>query len=68
MGRDGTAAEAGQRLGKGTAAYYIEPYKRFFAVRDRGGALVVVAVYRKGADEVVRRLTRAGGKNKVAER
>ena len=40
--------------------YSIEKHgtSRFFAVRDRArsGELIVVAVYRKGAEELVRRL------------
>jgi len=30
---------------------------RYWAVRDREGTLVYLCVYRKGAEEVVRRLT-----------
>ncbi len=37
-------------------APYYEKYGRFWAVYDGSGALVCVAVYRKGAREVVRRL------------
>ncbi|BDI31470.1 hypothetical protein CCAX7_35210 [Capsulimonas corticalis] len=39
----------------------IKPYGRHWAVYDAGGDLVCLAVYRKGAREVVRRLsTRTG--------
>ncbi len=37
--------------------YLIEKYgRRYWAVRDEGGDLVAVTVYRKGAREVARRL------------
>jgi hypothetical protein len=36
---------------------YFEKYGRFWAVYDGADLLVCVAVYRKGAREVVRRLT-----------
>lgn len=35
--------------------YQIERYGRYWAVRDQGG-LVCVTLYRRGAEEVVRRL------------
>ena len=35
----------------------IERYKRFWAVRDEAGELICLCVYRKGAHEVLRRLT-----------
>jgi hypothetical protein len=35
----------------------IERYKRFWAVRDEAGDLICLCVYRKGAVEVVRRLS-----------
>lgn len=35
----------------------IEPYGRHWAVYDARGDLVCLAVYRKGAQEVMRRLT-----------
>lgn len=35
---------------------YIEKHGRFWAVYDGAGLLVCVAVYRKGADEIIRRL------------
>jgi hypothetical protein len=38
-------------------AYTVERYARFWAVRDRDGELVCVCVYRRGAREVVRRLS-----------
>lgn len=39
----------------------IEHYgRRFWAVYDEAGELVCVTVYRKGAEEVVRRLQHAG--------
>ncbi len=38
------------------AQYRIEKYDRFFAVYDQKDELVAVTVYRKGAQEVVRRL------------
>lgn len=60
MGRDRTGSNARRRTAC-TPAYYVEPYKRCFAVREADGSLVVVALYRKGAEEVVRRLIRAGG-------
>jgi hypothetical protein len=35
----------------------VERYKRrFWAVRDKDGSLICVCVYKKGANEVVRRL------------
>ncbi len=34
----------------------IEPYGRFWAVYDHNGNLVCVCVYKKGAEEVRRRL------------
>ena len=38
--------------------FYVERYgnSRFFAVRDAAGTLVCVCVYRRGAEEVARRL------------
>jgi hypothetical protein len=42
--------------------FRIEPYSnRFWAVYDETSALVCVTVYRRGAREVVRRLTAKGG-------
>ena len=40
------------------ASYRVERYgkTKFFAVRDAAGALVCVCVYRRGAEEVARRL------------
>ena len=35
---------------------------RFWAVYDEAGILVVVTVYKKGAQEIVRRLTAANNK------
>jgi len=35
----------------------IRKYGRYWAVLDADGSLVCLCVYRKGADEVVRRLT-----------
>lgn len=60
MERDRTGSNRQRRI-VCMPAYYVEPYKRFFAVREADGSLVVVALYRKGAEEVVRRLIRAGG-------
>ena len=40
---------------------------RFWAVHDGAGLLVCVAVYKKGAAEVVRRLTPAPAAEKTAE-
>ena len=38
----------------------IERYKeRFWALRDHDGTLIVVTVYKKGAEEVRRRLSEA---------
>jgi hypothetical protein len=34
-------------------------YKRYWAVYDEDGTLVCVTVYKKGAEEVIRRLTKA---------
>jgi len=39
----------------------IERYKRFWAVRDEAGELICLCVYRKGANEVLRRLTLPSG-------
>ena len=35
----------------------IERYKRFWAVHDEKGELICLCVYRKGAREVIRRLS-----------
>lgn len=35
----------------------VSRYKRYWAVRDGDGALICVCVYRRGAAEVVRRLS-----------
>jgi len=59
MRRSGESCRKRRVAAPCTEPYYVEPYKRFFAVREKTGSLVVVAVYRKGADEVVRRLTNA---------
>ena len=40
----------------GQQMYTIQPYNRFWAVRDSSGTLVCVTVYKRGAKEVVRRL------------
>ena len=41
--------------------YTIQPYvSRYFAVYDPQGALVCVTLYKKGAVEVVRRLSQQG--------
>lgn len=45
----------------------IERYGRFWAVRD-GKALVCVTVYRRGAKEVVRRLSRPAKRRRKEER
>ena len=42
--------------GDGCIGYRVERYNRYFAVKDAAGTLVVVAVYRRGAEEVARRL------------
>ena len=44
-----------------TAGMTVSRYKatRFWAVRDGAGALVCVCVYKRGADEVIRRLAPA---------
>jgi hypothetical protein len=55
------SAKAAKRHGKeAPECYAVRPYKRHFAVWDAAGELVVVAVYRRGAEEVVRRLSAKG--------
>jgi hypothetical protein len=46
----------------------IEAYGRHWAVYDAGGDLVCLAVYRKGAREVVRRLSKRHGELALARR
>jgi len=50
---------ARQKRCLGQEAYTIQPYNRFWAVRDSSGSLVCVTVYKRGAKEVVRRLGRS---------
>jgi hypothetical protein len=40
-----------------TDGYTICKHKRFWQVRDSGGRLICLTVYKRGAKEVVRRLT-----------
>jgi hypothetical protein len=42
-------------------------HSRFWAVRDSAGELVCVCVYKRGAAEVVRRLTEAGNTDCLRE-
>src|SRR5579859_6154806 len=54
------AAEADRRRESRRTAYQIERYRRsrFWAVLDGHGELICLVVYKKGAQEVVRRLSR----------
>jgi hypothetical protein len=64
MGAGVAASNANQGQGPhsapspwGAHAMTITRYGRYWAVYDASGTLVCVCVYRKGAQEVVRRLT-----------
>jgi hypothetical protein len=47
-----------KHLTTGNAVQYtIERWRRYWAVRDPKGALVCLTVYRRGAEEVIRRLS-----------
>ena len=46
--------------------FEIRRHGRAFAVHDPAGDLVVIALYRKGAEEVVRRLRDSGTKRAVS--
>ncbi len=46
----------------------IEKYGRYFAVREHDGTLVCLTVYKRGAEEVVRRLSRRRSAKKRMER
>ena len=53
----------GPRRREGDNTHTVEKYGvRYWAVRDPGGELVCLTVYKKGAEEVRRRLERDGRK------
>jgi hypothetical protein len=43
--------------GHSPEAYTIQSYNRYWAVRDSSGTLICVTVYKRGAKEVIRRLS-----------
>jgi hypothetical protein len=44
---------------KGDASMTITKHGRFFALHDTGGELIAITVYKKGAQEIIRRLNAA---------
>lgn len=53
----GTLTYATKRRKTGGAKMAIEKHGRFWAVRDESGELVCITVYKRGAKEVIRRLS-----------